>query len=144
MIPKTIIEKILDAAHIEDVVGEFLPLQKRGTIYRALCLFHQEKTPSFTITPNHSMFYCFGCHKGGDVITFLMDHENMAYPEAVRWLDRKYGIEVEEREETIDEKQKRLKRESLLIVNATVHRHLEKPLYFDPFGQTGLLTLAII
>ena len=123
MIPKTIIEKILDAAHIEDVVGEFLPLQKRGTIYRALCPFHQEKTPSFTVTPNRSMFYCFGCHKGGNVITFLMEHENMTYPEAVRWLGRKYGIEVEEREETIDEKQNRLKRESLLIVNTAVHKH---------------------
>ena len=123
MIPKTIIEKILDAAHIEDVVGEFLPLQKRGTIYRALCPFHQEKTPSFTVTLNRSMFYCFGCHKGRDVITFLMAHENMIYLEAVKWLGRKYGIEVEEREETIDEKQKRLKRESLLIVNATVHKH---------------------
>ena len=123
MIPKTIIEKILDAAHIEDVVGEFLPLQKRSTIYRALCPFHQEKTPSFTVTPNRSMFYCFGCHKGGNVITFLMEHENMTYPEAVRWLGRKYGIEVEEREETIDEKQQRLKRESLLIVNTAVHKH---------------------
>ena len=123
MIPKTIIEKILDAAHIEDVVGEFLPLQKRGTIYRALCPFHQEKTPSFTVTPNRSMFYCFGCHKGGNVITFLMEHENMTYPEAVRWLGRKYGNEVEEREETIDEKQQRLKRESLLIVNTAVHKH---------------------
>ena len=123
MIPKTIIEKILDAAHIEDVVGEFLPLQKRGTIYRALCPFHQEKTPSFTVTPNRSIFYCFGCHKGGNAITFLMEHENMTYPEAVRWLGRKYGIEVEEREETIDEKQQRLKRESLLIVNTAVHKH---------------------
>lgn len=123
MIPKTIIEKILDAAHIEDVVGEFLPLQKRGTIYRALCPFHQEKTPSFTVTPNRSMFYCFGCHKRGNVITFLMEHENMTYPEAVRWLGWKYGIEVEEREETIDEKQQRLKRESLLIVNTAVHKH---------------------
>lgn len=69
------------------------------------------------------MFYCFGCHKGGNVITFLMEHENMTYPEAVRWLGRKYGIEVEEREETIDEKQQRLKRESLLIVNTAVHKH---------------------
>ena len=123
MIPKAIIEKVLDATHIEEVVGEFLSLQKRGIIYRALCPFHQEKTPSFTVTPNRSMFYCFGCHKGGNAITFLMEHENMTYPEAVKWLGRKYGIEVEEREETIDEKQQRLKRESLLIVNATVHKH---------------------
>ena len=122
MIPKTIIEKILDTVHIEDVVAEFLPLQKRGTIYRALCPFHQEKTASFTVTPNRNMFYCFGCHKGGNAITFLMEHENMAYPEAVKWLGRKYGIEVEEREETIDEKQNRLKRESLLIVNTAVHK----------------------
>ena len=123
MIPKAIIEKVLDATHIEEVVGEFLSLQKRGVIYRALCPFHQEKTPSFTVTPNRCMFYCFGCHKGGNAITFLMEHENMTYPEAVKWLGRKYGIEVEEREETIDEKQQRLKRESLLIVNATVHKH---------------------
>lgn len=123
MIPKAIIEKVLDATHIEEVVGEFLSLQKRGIIYRAQCPFHQEKTPSFTVTPNRSMFYCFGCHKGGNAITFLMEHENMTYPEAVKWLGRKYGIEVEEREETIDEKQQRLKRESLLIVNATVHKH---------------------
>ena len=122
MIPKAIIEKVLDATHIEEVVGEFLSLQKRGVIYRALCPFHQEKTPSFTVTPNRCMFYCFGCHKGGNAITFLMEHENMTYPEAVKWLGRKYGIEVEEREETIDEKQQRLKRESLLIVNATVHK----------------------
>ncbi len=123
MIPKAIIEKVLDATHIEEVVGEFLSLQKRGVIYRALCPFHQEKTPSFTVTPNRCMFYCFGCHKGGNAITFLMEYENMTYPEAVKWLGRKYGIEVEEREETIDEKQQRLKRESLLIVNATVHKH---------------------
>ena len=123
MIPKAIIEKVLDATHIEEVVGEFLSLQKRGIIYRAQCPFHQEKTPSFTVTPNRSMFYCFGCHKGGNAITFLMEHENMTYPEAVKWLGRKYGIEVEEREETIDEKQQCLKRESLLIVNATVHKH---------------------
>ena len=123
MIPKAIIEKVLDATHIEEVVGEFLSLQKRGVIYRALCPFHQEKTPSFTVTPNRCMFYCFGCHKGGNAITFLMEHENMTYPEAVKWLGRKYGIEVEEREETIDEKQQRLRRESLLIVNATVHKH---------------------
>lgn len=123
MIPKAIIEKVLDATHIEEVVGEFLSLQKRGVIYRALCPFHQEKTPSFTVTPNRCMFYCFGCHKGGNAITFLMEHENMTYLEAVKWLGRKYGIEVEEREETIDEKQQRLKRESLLIVNATVHKH---------------------
>lgn len=123
MIPKAIIEKVLDATHIEEVVGEFLSLQKRGVIYRALCPFHQEKTPSFTVTPNRCMFYCFGCHKGGNAITFLMEHENMTYLEAVKWLGRKYGIEVEECEETIDEKQQRLKRESLLIVNATVHKH---------------------
>jgi DNA primase len=113
MIPQAIIEKILDAAHIEEGGGEFLALQKRGIIYRALWPFHQEKTPSFTVTPNRSMFYCFGCHKGGNAITFLMEHENITYPEAMKWLGRKYGIEVEEREKTIDEKQQRLRRESL-------------------------------
>ncbi|QUB71718.1 DNA primase [Prevotella multiformis] len=121
MIPKAIIEKILDRTRIEEVVETFIPLRKSGANYKALCPFHQENTPSFTVTPHRGIFYCFGCKKGGNAITFLMEHENMSYPEAVRWLGRKYGIEVEEREETIEEKQARLKRESLLIVNEKVH-----------------------
>lgn len=121
MIPKAIIEKILDRTRIEEVVEAFTPLRKSGANYKTLCPFHQENTPSFTVTPHRGVFYCFGCKKGGNAITFLMEHENISYPEAVRWLGRKYGIEVEEREETIDEKQTRLKRESLLIVNEKVH-----------------------
>ena len=121
MIPKAIIEKILDRTRIEEVVETFIPLRKSGANYKALCPFHQENTPSFTVTPHRGIFYCFGCKKGGNAITFLMEHENMSYPEAVRWLGRKYGIEVEEREETIEEKQARLKRESLMIVNEKVH-----------------------
>ena len=121
MIPKTIIEKILDRTRIEEVIEEFVPLRKSGVNYKALCPFHQERTPSFTVSPHRGMFYCFGCKKGGNAITFLMEHENMTYPKAVKWLGRKYGVEIEEREETVEEKQERLKRESLLIVNEKVH-----------------------
>lgn len=121
MIPKIIIEKILDQTRIEEVIEEFIPLRKSGVNYKALCPFHQERTPSFTVSPHRGMFYCFGCKKGGNAITFLMEHENMTYPEAVKWLGRKYGVEIEEREETVEEKQERLKRESLLIVNEKVH-----------------------
>lgn len=123
MISNNIIEKILDQTRIEEVVGEFVPLRKCGVNYKALCPFHQEKTPSFTVSPHRGMFYCFGCQKGGNAITFLMEHENMTYPEAVKWLGRKYGVQVEEREETVEEKYERLKRESLFIVNEKVHAY---------------------
>ena len=82
MIPKAIIEKILDRTRIEEVVETFIPLRKRGANDKALCPFHQENTPSFIVTPHRGIFYCFGCKKGGNAITFLMEHENMSYPEA--------------------------------------------------------------
>jgi DNA primase len=82
MISYTTIEKILDAIKIEDVIGEFVTLHRSGRFYKGLCPFHEEHTPSFTVTPHRNMFYCFGCKKRGDAITFLMEHENMTYPEA--------------------------------------------------------------
>ena len=121
MISYTTIEKILDAIKIEDVIGEFVTLHRSGRFYKGLCPFHEEHTPSFTVTPSRNMFYCFGCKKGGDAVTFLMEHENMTYPEALKWLGRKYGIEVDEQEEGIEEKKKRLEKESLQIVNEAVH-----------------------
>jgi DNA primase catalytic core len=122
MISYTTIEKILDAIKIEDVIGEFVTLHRSGRFYKGLCPFHEEHTPSFTVTPSRNMFYCFGCKKGGDAVTFLMEHENMTYPEALKWLGRKYGIEVDEQEEGIEEKKKRLEKESLQIVNEAVHK----------------------
>ena len=107
MISRSIIERILDATKIEDVIGEFVTLHRSGHFYKGLCPFHEERTPSFTVTPHRNMFYCFGCKKGGDVITFLMEHGNMTYPEAVKWLGRKYGVEVDEQEEGIEEKKHR-------------------------------------
>ena len=138
MIPKIIIEKILDQTRIEEVIEEFIPLRKSGVNYKALCPFHQERTPSFTVSPHRGMFYCFGCKKGGNAITFLMEHENMTYPEAVKWLGRKYGVEIEEREETVEEKHT----SAILGFVNTLEEVLKKEnpshigVAFDPSGPT--------
>src|SRR5574344_2137319 len=122
MISHSIIERILDATKIEDVIGEFVTLHKSGRFFKGFCPFHEERTPSFTVTPYRNMFYCFGCKKGGNATTFLMEHENMTYPEAVKWLGRKYGIEVDEQDEGLEEKKQRLEMESLQIVNEAVQK----------------------
>jgi DNA primase len=135
MISRSIIERILDATKIEDVIGEFVTLHRSGRFYKGLCPFHEEHTPSFTVTPHRNMFYCFGCNKGGDAITFLMEHENMTYPEAVKWLGRKYGIEVDEQEEGIEEKKQRLEIESLQIVNEAVHKFYREQFLLNKEAQ---------
>ncbi|HCC71612.1 MAG TPA: DNA primase, partial [Bacteroidales bacterium] len=103
MIPHHTIEQILDAAHIEDVVQEFVSLKKRGVNYIGLCPFHNEKTPSFTVSPSKGIFKCFGCGKGGNAVNFIMEHESLSYPEALRYLARKYHIEIEEKELTAED-----------------------------------------
>lgn len=103
MISKATIEKILDAVRIEDVVGDFVNLRKRGVNLLGLCPFHQEKTPSFNVTPAKNIFKCFGCGKGGDAIAFLREHEGFSYPEALRYLASKYKIEIEETEERAEQ-----------------------------------------
>lgn len=103
MIQQDDIERILAAADIKEVIGEFVTLKKRGTNYVACCPFHSEKTPSFTVFPRYDVYKCFGCGKRGDVIGFLMEHENMTYPEAHRWLAKRYGIQIKERVPTPQE-----------------------------------------
>lgn len=117
MIDHSTIERILDAAQITDVVQEFISLKKRGVNYLGLCPFHNEKTPSFTVSPAKGIFKCFGCGKGGNSVNFIMEHEHLSYPEALRWLARKYHIEIEEKEATAEEIQKQNERESLLVVS---------------------------
>ena len=100
MIDQLTIQRILDAADITDVVSGFVTLRRRGVNMLGLCPFHNEKTPSFTVSPSKGIFKCFGCGKGGNVVNFIMEHESLSYPEALKWLARKYSIEVVEAEET--------------------------------------------
>ena len=118
-IPSHIIDQIRDSCHIEEVVSDFVTLKKQGASFKACCPFHQEKTPSFVVTPSKGIFKCFGCGKGGDSITFVMEHENLSYPEALRFLAGKYSIEIPEENERSDEaKEEQRHKESLLIVLA--------------------------
>lgn len=116
MIPRDTVDKIIDAAHVEEVLGEFITLKKRGANLLGLCPFHGEKTPSFTVSPVKGIYKCFGCGKAGNSVNFIMDHLQLSYPEALRWLAKKYGIEIVEKEITPEEKAQINERESLLIV----------------------------
>ena len=117
MIDHTTIERIIDAAEIVEVVSEFVNLKKRGVNYLGLCPFHNEKTPSFSVSPTKGIYKCFGCGKGGNAVNFIMEHENLSYPEALKYLARKYNIEVVEKELTEKEVEQQNERESLLIVS---------------------------
>jgi len=117
MISKTTIAKILDSAQIVDVISDFVSLRRRGANYTACCPFHNEKTPSFSVSPSKGIYKCFGCGKAGNAVNFVMEHEHLNYVEALKFLGRKYGIEVEEREESEAEIEQRLKSESLLVVS---------------------------
>lgn len=103
MIDQATIDRILDAAQIVDVVSEFVTLRRRGVNYIGLCPFHNEKTPSFSVSPSKGLCKCFSCGKGGNVVHFIMEHEQLSYYEALKWLARKYNIEVKERELTNEE-----------------------------------------
>ena len=115
MITRDSISKIIDTAQIEEVVGDFVNLKKSGSILKGNCPFHQEKTPSFVVNPNKNIFKCFGCGKGGDSVTFVMEHEKFSFPEALRYLANKYHIEVEETHATEEDKQQQDEKESLII-----------------------------
>ena len=117
MIDKVTVDKILETAEIVDVVGDFVSLRRRGANYIACCPFHNEKTPSFSVSPSKGIFKCFGCGKAGSAVTFLMEHEQLSYVEALKYLGKKYGIEVKEQEESQEMAADRLKRESMLAVN---------------------------
>lgn len=127
MIDHATIERIKDAANIVEVVSEFVTLRKSGSNYKGLCPFHDEKTPSFYVSPARGTCHCFGCGKGGNPVGFIMEHEQMTYPEALRWLARKYHIEIKECELSDNEKREQSERESMFIVNewaASYFQHL--------------------
>ena len=135
MIDHQTVEKIRDTANIVDVVSEFVTLKKSGSNYKGLCPFHNEKTPSFYVSPARGMCHCFGCGKGGNSISFIMEHEQMTYVEALRWLANKYHIEIHERELTDREKEEQSQRESMFIINKWASDYFENLLHNHADGQ---------
>jgi DNA primase len=115
LITRDTIAKILDTAQIEQVVGDFVNLKRSGSVFKGNCPFHQEKTPSFVVNPNKNIFKCFGCGKGGDSVSFVMEHEKFSFPEALRYLANKYHIEIEETHATVEDKQSQDEKDSLII-----------------------------
>ena len=129
MIDRATVDKIMDAANIVDVVSEFVTLRKSGANYKGLCPFHNERTPSFYVSPARGICKCFSCGKGGNPVGFIMEHEQMTYPEALRWLAKKYNIEIKERELTNEEREAESKRESMFIVNEWAADYFEDILH---------------
>lgn len=140
MIDQATIDRILDTAQIVDVVSEFVTLRKRGVNYIGLCPFHNEKTPSFSVSPSKGLCKCFSCGKGGNVVHFIMEHEQLTYYEALKWLAKKYNIEIKERELTDEEKQNQNLRESLFVVNQFACSYFQDVLYNNIDGQRIAMT----
>lgn len=134
MIDRATVDKIIDAARIVDVVGEFVTLRKSGVNYKGLCPFHDDKNPSFMVSPAKNICHCFVCGKGGTPAGFLMEHEQMTYPDALRWLAKKYNIEIVEKELTDEERQEQNDRESMFIVNEWAKDYFHRTLLNDPDG----------
>ena len=134
MVDRATVDRILDTAKIEEVISDFVTLKRRGANYTACCPFHHEKTPSFSVSPSKGIYKCFGCGKAGSVISFVMEHEQMSYVEALKYLGHKYGIEVKEKEESAEDIQNRLHHESLLIVNDFAQQFFSKQLWESQEG----------
>ena len=135
MIDKPTIARIMDSAKIEEVVSEFVTLKKRGINYIGLCPFHNDSHPSFSVSPTPGICHCFTCGKGGNAVNFLMELEQMTYPDALRWLAKKYNIEIQEREMTNEEKQRESERESMFIVNDWAAKYFQDILQNDVDGR---------
>lgn len=136
MIKREDIDKILNATRVEDVVGSFVELRKRGVNYIGLCPFHNEKTPSFNVNPAKGIFKCFGCGEGGDAVSFLMKHEHYTYPEALRWLANKYGIEIEEQVLSAEEVAQQSERDRVYQINEFAQKYFQEVLFSDMEGKS--------
>ncbi len=136
MIDQATIQKIFDAADIYDVVSEFVSLKKRGANYIGLCPFHNEKTGSFTVSPAKGIYKCFGCGKGGNAVSFIMEHEQMSYVEALRFLAAKYHITIEEKEMTEEQRREQTERESMLIVTGYANEYYQYQLWHTDEGRS--------
>ena len=129
MIDRATVDKIYAAANVVEVISDFVSLKKKGVNYMACCPFHNEKTPSFVVSPAKGLYKCFGCGKGGNAVTFVMEHEKLTYAEALKWVAKKYGIAVEEREETPEEKKRNDDRESMMVANAWAADYFVEQMY---------------
>ena len=138
MIPQETVQKILDTARVEEVIGDFVTLRRRGADLWACCPVHGEKTPSFHVIPAKGQYYCFGCHKGGSAVGFIMDYEHLSYVEALRYLARKYNIEIVEKEETAEDIANRQRNESLLLVSEYAGKFFKEQLHTDEGRSVGL------
>ena len=135
MIDQETIQRIMDAARIEEVIGDFVSLKKRGANHIGCCPFHNEKTPSFYVSPSKGIYKCFGCGEAGDVVNFLRKHEHYTYVEALQWLARKYNIEIQEKELTAEEKERQTERDGLFHVSEFAQKYFADLLYNDEMGR---------
>lgn len=135
MIDQETIQRIMDAARIEEVIGDFVSLKKRGANHIGCCPFHNEKTPSFYVSPSKGIFKCFGCGEAGDVVGFLKKHEHFTYPEALQYLARKYNIEIHEEEQTQEQKERQSERDALFHVSEFAQKYFSDLLYNDEMGR---------
>lgn len=135
MIDKATVARILDAADIVEVVSDFVSLRRRGVNYVGLCPFHNERTPSFSVSKTKGICHCFSCGKGGSPVNFIMEHEQLSYYEALKYLAKKYHIEVVEKELTDEEKAAQSEREGMLIVNEFATQSFENNLFNTQEGQ---------
>ena len=135
MIDRATVDRIMDAAQIVDVVSDFVTLRKAGVNYKGLCPFHDDRTPSFVVSPSKGLCKCFACGKGGNAVHFIMEHEQLSYPDALRYLARKYNIEIKERELTEEEKQAQDERESMFVVNEWACLFFQDQLYNTVDGR---------
>ncbi|HRV55324.1 MAG TPA: CHC2 zinc finger domain-containing protein, partial [Mangrovimonas sp.] len=128
MISRTTIDNVFSTARVEEVIGDFVQLKKSGSNYKGLSPFTDERSPSFMVSPVKQIWKDFSSGKGGNVVAFLMEHEHFTYPEAIRYLAKKYGIEIEETEQTSEEKEHQNERESLYLVNEFANKYFQKTL----------------
>src|SRR5258706_13868875 len=135
MISQTTIQEILSRIDIIDIIGGFVRLKRRGANYLGLCPFHNEKTPSFTVSPSKEIYKCFGCGRSGNSISFIMEHEKYSYAETLKWLANKYGIEVEETFATDEQRQQMQSADSLHIINGFAQQFFSKRLFETEEGQ---------
>ena len=136
MIDRSTVDRIYAAANIVDIVGDYVTLKKKGVNYQACCPFHNEKTPSFVVSPSKGVYKCFGCGKGGNAVTFIMEHESISYPEALKIVAKRYGIEVEEREQTEEDVRRNNNRESMFTLNGWVAEYFSKYLFNNSEGKS--------
>ena len=140
MIPKNFIHDLLNRLDIVDVIERYVPLKKAGANYVACCPFHNEKSPSFTVSPSKEIYKCFGCGKSGNAVGFLMEHEKYSYVEALKWLAKKYNIDVEETELSPEVKQQQQVAESLFIINNFAQKHFTHNLFSTEEGNDVALS----